>query len=819
MLARRFEAAIFDWDGTAVPDRDADASRVRALVEALCASGLRRRHRQRHARRQRRRAARGPPDRARGAATSASIAVPRSTRSDRTGPSSFIGASATADEDEALTAAAEATVGGSPSTVSGARSSRDRLNRRKIDLIPEPEWADPPKARIGELLAAVESVCSRAGSPDSTDVAALADAAARDAGLGDPRVTSDVKHVEIGLTDKSDSARWLFAELARRGVGPHAVLVGGDEFGAIGGLPGSDSLMLVEAAPRDEGVGRRRARSGCLRVSSGSPAGRTPSPICSRTRCDGGERGELPLVDRDPGWTFAIEGFDPALERAREALLTLADGCIGTSGSALLDHVGHASARSRRRRLRRARVPRAACSRARSGRDLGRTRSDADLRRVLDLRSGVLVEELSLATVHSCAHCGCPRSLAPGRSVCARRDRASLLRDARRRSCHRWAAPASAVGTRGRAGWMQVHAAHGGVAAALGTRRVERGERSARAPRLPTSSEQTTTPEPRTSARGALGGRGGRASTGSCPSIAPHGASAGTSRRHRDRGRPRAPAGRSPRALSADGVGRPATGRPRSARADSPGPATAATCSGTPTSSCCPFLAATGPQAARAVLEYRVRRLPAARQSGARARDARARASRGSRPAAAATSRPTARAPARRDASRSSRASSRSTSSPTSRGRPPATSTGPATRSSGAARASRSSSRRRATGPRASGSTRTDVGTSTASSAPTSTTRTSTTTRSRTSWRAGTSAERRRPSCRGRRQSRRGRAARAGSRSPTPSSTATTRRPACTSSSPASSGSSRSSSRRLRRAGRRTPSCCSAGRVCAAPRS
>ena len=30
-----------------------------------------------------------------------------------------------------------------------------RLNRRKIDLIPLPEWADPPKARIDELLAAV----------------------------------------------------------------------------------------------------------------------------------------------------------------------------------------------------------------------------------------------------------------------------------------------------------------------------------------------------------------------------------------------------------------------------------------------------------------------------------------------------------------------------------------------------------------------------------------------------------------------------------------------------------------------------------------
>ena len=39
-LARRFEAIVFDWDGTAVPDRHADASRMRRLVEEACAAGL-----------------------------------------------------------------------------------------------------------------------------------------------------------------------------------------------------------------------------------------------------------------------------------------------------------------------------------------------------------------------------------------------------------------------------------------------------------------------------------------------------------------------------------------------------------------------------------------------------------------------------------------------------------------------------------------------------------------------------------------------------------------------------------------------------------
>ena len=36
-----------------------------------------------------------------------------------------------------------------------------RLNRRKIDLIPEREWADPPKAQISNLFAAVKFVSAQ----------------------------------------------------------------------------------------------------------------------------------------------------------------------------------------------------------------------------------------------------------------------------------------------------------------------------------------------------------------------------------------------------------------------------------------------------------------------------------------------------------------------------------------------------------------------------------------------------------------------------------------------------------------------------------
>src|SRR5665213_4530136 len=40
LLERRFEAIVFDWDGTAVPDRAADAAAVRSAVERACGLGL-----------------------------------------------------------------------------------------------------------------------------------------------------------------------------------------------------------------------------------------------------------------------------------------------------------------------------------------------------------------------------------------------------------------------------------------------------------------------------------------------------------------------------------------------------------------------------------------------------------------------------------------------------------------------------------------------------------------------------------------------------------------------------------------------------------
>jgi len=331
-LDRRFEAVVFDWDGTAVPDRDADAARLRELVEELCALGL-------------------------------ELAVITGTHVDNVdgqllarpsgpgrlhflvnrGSEVFEAAAggirllerreASAEENAALDRAAAATVEALSRRGISAEIVSERLNRRKIDLIPA--WADPPKAEIAELLRAVEALLYEGGVGGLRAAVDLGVAAAQDAGIPDPRVTSDAKHVEIGLTDKSDSARWILADLWRRGIAPSQVLIAGDEFGPLGGLTGSDSYLLVPEAIRATvvtvGVEPTGVPSGIV-AAPGGPA--TFFTLLADQR-DRRRRGDVSDVDEDPAWAIDVDGFDTRLERVHESLLTLADGRLGTRGAPL----------------------------------------------------------------------------------------------------------------------------------------------------------------------------------------------------------------------------------------------------------------------------------------------------------------------------------------------------------------------------------------------------------------------------------------------------------------------------------------------------
>jgi hypothetical protein len=141
--------------------------------------------------------------------------------------------------------------------------------------MPRPEWSDPPKSRIAELLAATLATLRAAGIDSLHEVCELARAQGRDAGLADPRVTTDAKHIEIGLTDKTDAARRIFPLLASLGVPPEDVLVCGDEMGPLGGEPGSDSLMLVgdgaHAVAVSVGVEPEGVPAGVIALGGGPP--------------------------------------------------------------------------------------------------------------------------------------------------------------------------------------------------------------------------------------------------------------------------------------------------------------------------------------------------------------------------------------------------------------------------------------------------------------------------------------------------------------------------------------------------------------------
>jgi trehalose/maltose hydrolase-like predicted phosphorylase len=334
-VARRFEAIVFDWDGTAVPDRRADASAIRAKVEHLCREGVDiaivsgthvdNIDGQLHARPS------GPGR--------LLLALNRGSELfevDEGGPHVIARRIATTDEDAALTRAAEEVVRRLAARGIDARIVSRRLNRRKIDLLPMPEWRDPPKAVIDRVVAAVEYRLHAAGIGGLQEATQLALTAASDVGLAGCKVTSDAKHLEIGLTDKADSARAVFAELWRDGISADQVLIAGDEFGPLGGLGGSDSMMLIEdarpATVFSVGVEPEGLPDRVVSLRGGPPvfAAFLDDQI---TRRD-----DLPPGTSGPAWSLTVHGIDPGRERAVESLLAIADGMIGTTGAPLLSH-------------------------------------------------------------------------------------------------------------------------------------------------------------------------------------------------------------------------------------------------------------------------------------------------------------------------------------------------------------------------------------------------------------------------------------------------------------------------------------------------
>lgn len=252
-LQRPFQIIAFDWDGTAVVDRSEDASAVRDRLESLLRVGVRivvvSGTNLNNIDQQLAASITGPHKSRLFLCTNRGSEVYGFDAASR--PVARYRRVATAEEDRALSIAADS-LRDRLLARSGleVRVIYDRLNRRKIDLIPLAEWSDPPKSEIGALRRATESRLHHASlSGGLAEVVAMARQAAFASGLTAARITSDAKHIEIGLTDKSDSMSWIMRELAQpNGVPARDVLVGGDEFGPVAACPGSDSLMMVPAA-------------------------------------------------------------------------------------------------------------------------------------------------------------------------------------------------------------------------------------------------------------------------------------------------------------------------------------------------------------------------------------------------------------------------------------------------------------------------------------------------------------------------------------------------------------------------------------------
>ena len=366
-LLRPFRLIAFDWDGTAVVDRRADATAVRTVIDRLLRQGVLiaviTGTKFENVDRQLSSGIHGPHKQRlfiltnRGSEVWGFDAAGRRVLLHRR--------VATPEEERRLTAAADAVRAALVArTGLDIRVIYDRLNRRKIDLIPLAEWANPPKSEIGALYRAVQTRLVNAGYTGGlAEAFRLARETAARHGLQDPRITSDVKHIEIGLTDKSDSVDWLMRELApKHGITPEEVLIGGDEFGDVAGFEGSDARMLTPSArgatfvsvgPEPGGappevihlgggperfvqlleaqaqLHERRAADGDDIADTAESAPDTPSPHTADRIASA-----LPIAPTsDPRWRIVDEGLNIAREHEIESIFAISNGYLGTRGS------------------------------------------------------------------------------------------------------------------------------------------------------------------------------------------------------------------------------------------------------------------------------------------------------------------------------------------------------------------------------------------------------------------------------------------------------------------------------------------------------
>lgn len=145
---------------------------------------------------------------------------------------------------------------------------------------------------------------------------------------------------EAAPTRPSSCVRWIMQRLWRRGIAPSQVLTVEDRQGAPDGLSGDDPRALLHAAGQDAAVSI--GADAYIPPAGATALGGNYERLVELLVDQVARRraGEPPVADGDPEWTVEVDGRDPLLLRVHESLLTIADGRIGTRGSSLTGDPG-----------------------------------------------------------------------------------------------------------------------------------------------------------------------------------------------------------------------------------------------------------------------------------------------------------------------------------------------------------------------------------------------------------------------------------------------------------------------------------------------
>jgi len=192
-------------------------------------------------------------------------------------------------------------------------------------------------------------------------------------------IATDARVEDLDGQVAAESVAALLDRLWERGIAPELVLVAGDD--TLVGKSAGATVVLVGAAPT-------RAPDGGIVLGGADRLGALLEEQLRR-------RDDVPRAGTTRGWTLTLDGLDAELERSHETLLVLGDGVLGTNGSPLWSN-SHSAPRALAGGLYIGEGPMTELLAA----PVWHVASTelpalARLRRVLDLRAGVLHQTLS----------------------------------------------------------------------------------------------------------------------------------------------------------------------------------------------------------------------------------------------------------------------------------------------------------------------------------------------------------------------------------------------------------------------------------------